>query len=136
MLADGYTGIPNTEISYVGWLTKEFTLKRTSSIVMELTDPETANAIINVRVLHLSQQDLFGNSIRLLQALGIFCTSNLPVCLDRKSTPTTSPPSRTTPPETNKPTTLDLLGLKGIPLTSSTSVVRQWFLHDGRRSFH
>ncbi|KFZ20125.1 hypothetical protein V502_03342, partial [Pseudogymnoascus sp. VKM F-4520 (FW-2644)] len=46
MLADNYTVIPRTEISYVGWLTKESTLKRASSIVVEFTDPEMANAII------------------------------------------------------------------------------------------
>ena len=46
MLADNYTVIPRAEISYVGWLTKEATLKRTSSIVVEFTDPEMANAII------------------------------------------------------------------------------------------
>ena len=46
MLADNYTVIPNAKISYVGWLTKEATLKRASSIVVEFTDPEMANAII------------------------------------------------------------------------------------------
>lgn len=46
MLTDNYTVIPDAEISYVGWLTKEATLKRTSSIVVEFTDPEMANAII------------------------------------------------------------------------------------------
>ena len=46
MLADNYTVIPNAKISYVGWLTKEATLKRASSIVVEFTDPELANAII------------------------------------------------------------------------------------------
>lgn len=46
MIADNYTVIPRAEISYVGWLTKESTLKRASSIVVEFTDPEMANAII------------------------------------------------------------------------------------------
>ncbi|QKX57721.1 uncharacterized protein TRUGW13939_04840 [Talaromyces rugulosus] len=46
ILADNYTVIPTAEISYVGWLTKEATLKRASSIVLEFTDPEMANAII------------------------------------------------------------------------------------------
>ena len=46
MLSDNYTVIPRAEISYVGWLTKEATLKRASSIVVEFTDPEMANAII------------------------------------------------------------------------------------------
>lgn len=46
MLADNYTVIPSAEISHIGWLTKEATLKRASSIVVEFTDPEMANAII------------------------------------------------------------------------------------------
>ena len=46
MLADNYTVVPDAEISYVGWLTKEATLKRASSIVVEFEDPEMANAII------------------------------------------------------------------------------------------
>ncbi|EEH39491.2 hypothetical protein PAAG_08760 [Paracoccidioides lutzii Pb01] len=46
ILADNYTVIPKAEISYVGWLTRESPLKRASSIVVEFTDPEMANAII------------------------------------------------------------------------------------------
>ncbi|OKL55294.1 hypothetical protein UA08_09424 [Talaromyces atroroseus] len=46
IIADNYTVIPNAEISHIGWLTKEATLKRASSIVVEFTDPEIANAII------------------------------------------------------------------------------------------
>jgi hypothetical protein len=46
MLADNYTVIPSAEITYVGWLTKEATLKQASSIVVEFADPEMANAII------------------------------------------------------------------------------------------
>jgi hypothetical protein len=46
MLADNYTVIPSAKIAYVGWLTKEATLKRASSAVVEFTDPEMANAII------------------------------------------------------------------------------------------
>ena len=46
IIADNYTVIPKTEISYVGWLTKESPLKRASSVVVEFTDPEMANAII------------------------------------------------------------------------------------------
>jgi hypothetical protein len=38
--------IPNAKVSYVGWLTKEATLKRASSIMVEFTNPEMANAII------------------------------------------------------------------------------------------
>lgn len=46
VLADNHTVIPNAQISYIGWLTKEATLKRASSIVVEFADPEMANAII------------------------------------------------------------------------------------------
>lgn len=46
MLADNHTVIPKAEISFVGWLTKESPLKRASSIVVEFTNPEMANAII------------------------------------------------------------------------------------------
>ena len=46
ILADNYTVIPKAEISYIGWLTKESPLKRASSVVVEFTDPEMANAII------------------------------------------------------------------------------------------
>ena len=51
ILADNYTVIPSTEISYVGWLTKESTLKRASSIVLEFIDLEMANAIIYARMV-------------------------------------------------------------------------------------
>jgi hypothetical protein len=46
ILADNSTIIPNADIPYVGWLTKESPLKRASSIVLEFTDPEKANAMI------------------------------------------------------------------------------------------
>lgn len=46
ILADNYTVIPKAKIAYVGWLTKEATLKRASSIVVEFIDPEMANAMI------------------------------------------------------------------------------------------
>jgi hypothetical protein len=46
ILADNHTVIPSAEVSYIGWLTKEAALKRASSIVVEFTDPELANAII------------------------------------------------------------------------------------------
>lgn len=46
MLADNHTVILDAKILYVGWLTKEAALKRASSIVVEFTDPEIANAII------------------------------------------------------------------------------------------
>ena len=46
ILADNHKVIPNAKISYVGWLTKEGTLKRVSSIVVEFTAPEMASVII------------------------------------------------------------------------------------------
>ncbi|KAF3484323.1 uncharacterized protein GIQ15_03647 [Arthroderma uncinatum] len=46
ILADNHTVIPKAEISSVGWLTRESALKHASSIVVEFTDPEMANAII------------------------------------------------------------------------------------------
>lgn len=46
MLADNRTVIPNAKILYVGWLTKEVLLKHVSSIVVEFTESEAANAII------------------------------------------------------------------------------------------
>ncbi|KAK3114170.1 hypothetical protein LTR53_007778 [Teratosphaeriaceae sp. CCFEE 6253] len=46
ILADNHTVIPDAKIAYVGWLTREATHKRSSSIVLEFTDPERANAII------------------------------------------------------------------------------------------
>ncbi|KAF3492133.1 uncharacterized protein GIQ15_01650 [Arthroderma uncinatum] len=46
ILADNHTVIPKAEISSVGWLTWESTLKHASSIVVEFTDSEMANAII------------------------------------------------------------------------------------------
>ena len=46
MLADNHTVILRAEISHIGWLTKEATHKRASSLVVEFTDLEMANAII------------------------------------------------------------------------------------------
>ena len=46
ILADNHTVIPHAKISHMGWLTKEETLKRASSIVVEFTDPRMANATI------------------------------------------------------------------------------------------
>ena len=46
ILADNHTVVPKAKISFVGWLTRESPLKRASSIVVEFTDPEMANAII------------------------------------------------------------------------------------------
>ena len=70
MLADNYTVIPNAEISYVGWLTKEATLKRASSIVVEFTDPEMANAIIYAGMVwdgQIHQCQLYDRACRVKQ---------------------------------------------------------------------
>jgi hypothetical protein len=70
MLADNYTVIPRTEISYIGWLTKESTLKRASSIVVEFTDPEMANAIIYAGMVwdgHIHQCQLYDRACRVKQ---------------------------------------------------------------------
>jgi len=70
ILADNYTVIPSTEISYVGWLTKESTLKRASSIVVEFTDPEMANAIIYAGMVwdgHIHQCQLYDRACRVKQ---------------------------------------------------------------------
>lgn len=67
ILAENYTVIPNMEISYVGWLTKEATLKRASSIVVEFTDPEMANAIIYAGMVwdgHIHQCQLYDRACR------------------------------------------------------------------------
>jgi hypothetical protein len=50
ILADNYTVIPKADISHVAWLTKESPLKRASSVVVEFTDPQMANAIIYARM--------------------------------------------------------------------------------------
>lgn len=70
MLADNYTVIPKANISYIGWLTKEATLKRASSIVVEFTDPEMANAIIYAGMLwggHVHQCQLYDRACRVKQ---------------------------------------------------------------------
>ncbi|OAQ57918.1 hypothetical protein VFPPC_11807 [Pochonia chlamydosporia 170] len=70
MLADNYTVIPNAQISYIGWLTKESTLKRASSIVVEFTEPEMANAIIYAGMAwegHIHQCQLYDRACRIKQ---------------------------------------------------------------------
>lgn len=70
MLADNYTVIPCAEISYLGWLTKEASLKRASSIVVEFTDPEMANAIIYAGMAwdgHIHQCQLYDRACRVKQ---------------------------------------------------------------------
>ena len=70
VLADNHTVIPNAEISYIGWLTKEAPLKRASSIVVEFTDPESANAIIYAGMAwegQIHQCELYDRSCRVMQ---------------------------------------------------------------------
>ena len=70
ILADNYTVIPHAEISYVGWLTKESTLKRASSMVVEFIDPEKANAIIYAGMVwdgHIHQCQLYDRACRVKQ---------------------------------------------------------------------
>ena len=55
MLAENRTVIPHATISYTGWLTKESTLKCASSIVIEFTEPEMANATIYAGLVWDSQ---------------------------------------------------------------------------------
>jgi hypothetical protein len=72
MLADNYTVIPHAGISYVGWLTREATLKRASSIVVEFTDPEMANAIIYAGMVwdgQIHQCQLYDRACRVTQCL-------------------------------------------------------------------
>ena len=70
VLADNHSVIPNAEVTYIGWLTKDSTRKRSSSI--ELTRPEMANAIIYAGFLwegliHTCQ--LYDRSCRIKQCL-------------------------------------------------------------------
>ena len=70
ILADNHTVISNAEISYIGWLTKEAALKRASSIVVEFTDPESANAIIYAGMAwegQIHQCELYDRACRVMQ---------------------------------------------------------------------
>ena len=72
VLADNLSVIPNAEITYIGWLTKESIKKRSSSIVLEFTRPEMANAIIYTGLLwegmvHTCQ--LYDRSCRIKQCV-------------------------------------------------------------------
>jgi len=70
ILADNYTVIPKAEISFVGWLTKESPHKRASSIVVEFTDPEMANAIIYAGMVwdgHIHICQLYDRACRVKQ---------------------------------------------------------------------
>ena len=82
ILADNYTVIPKAEISYVGWLTREGTLKQASSIVVEFNDPEMANAIIYAGMVwdgQIHQCQLYDRACRVTQCFrchhyGHICT--------------------------------------------------------------
>lgn len=87
ILADNHTVIPKAKISYVGWLTKESTVKRASSIVLELTDPEMANAIIYAGMVwdgQIHQCQLYDRACRIKQCfrcynyghIGTQCNAN------------------------------------------------------------
>ena len=72
ILADNYSVIPDAHITYVGWLTKDANKKRNSSLVVEFTRPEMANAIIYAGFLweglvHTCQ--LYDRSCRIKQCL-------------------------------------------------------------------
>jgi len=70
MIADNYTVIPQAEIAYIGWLTKEATLKRASSIVVEFKEPEMANAVIYAGMVwngHIHQCQLYDRACRIKQ---------------------------------------------------------------------
>jgi len=70
ILADNYTVIAEAKISYVGWLTREGPLKRASSIVVEFTTPEMANALIYTGMAwegHIRQCQLYDRACRVKQ---------------------------------------------------------------------
>ena len=80
ILADNYTVIPSAKISYIGWLTKEASLKRASSIVVEFTDPETANAIIYAGMVwdgHIHQCQLYDRACRVKQCFRCYNYSHI-----------------------------------------------------------
>lgn len=47
LLQDNKPFIPQAEIKYVGWLTRNAPTKAFSSIIIEFSKPEDANKIIN-----------------------------------------------------------------------------------------
>jgi hypothetical protein len=70
ILAENHTVIPSAKISYVGWLTRESTLKRASSIVLEFTEPEMANAVIYAGMVwdgQIHQCQLYDRACRIKQ---------------------------------------------------------------------
>jgi hypothetical protein len=72
ILAENHSVIPHAVITYVGWLTKGSTQKRSSSMVVEFTRPEMANSIIYAGFLwegliHTCQ--LYDRSCRIKQCL-------------------------------------------------------------------
>ena len=87
ILADNHTVIPDAKIAYVGWLTREATHKRSSSIVIEFTDPEMANAIIYAGLAwegQIHQCQLYDRACRIKQCfrcyhyghIGIQCNAS------------------------------------------------------------
>jgi hypothetical protein len=72
VLADNFSVIPHPKITYVGWLTKGSIKKRNSSIVIESTQPEMANAIIYAGFLWeglIHNCQLYDRSCRIKQCL-------------------------------------------------------------------
>ncbi|ERF71412.1 hypothetical protein EPUS_07441 [Endocarpon pusillum Z07020] len=72
ILADNFSVVPHAKITYVGWLTKESIKKRNSSIVIEFTQPEMANAIIYAGFLWeglIYNCQLYDRSCRIKQCL-------------------------------------------------------------------
>ncbi|OQV10368.1 hypothetical protein CLAIMM_14381 [Cladophialophora immunda] len=72
ILADNFSVIPHAKITYVGWLTKGSIKKRNSSIVIEFTQPEMANAIIYAGFLWeglIHNCQLYDRSCRIKQCL-------------------------------------------------------------------
>lgn len=72
ILAENHSVIPNAEITYIGWLTKDSTKKRNSSMVIEFTRPEMANAIIYAGFLWeglIRTCQLYDRSCRIKQCL-------------------------------------------------------------------
>ncbi|TWU70342.1 hypothetical protein ED733_000071, partial [Metarhizium rileyi] len=86
MLADNYTVIPDVKISYIGWLTKEAASKRASSIVVEFTEPEMANAIIYAGMAwdgRIHQCQLYDRACRVKQCFRCYnYMQRIPICKD------------------------------------------------------
>ena len=80
ILADNFSVIPHAKITYVGWLTKGSIKKRNSSIVIEFTQPEMANAIIYAGFLWeglIHNCQLYDRSCRIKQCLRCYDYSHI-----------------------------------------------------------